>query len=244
MDILDWLPWISGPQAKNASPLQRTDYPSAADVQSARSADAMYGYAGGSSQPRIVPDIHTIIQLQGPISGPTPPSQTALPQKIPPRAAVPQSISDQMYAGWLGAQRNAVSALGFNPANIQVTPAVPNAPNLNVAGLYSPASDNLWYDSRFPSAVVHESMHRGIQALRQAGLTTVGTSSNFYPEETYVRALMAKNFGDVELGGGNAGDEQVRQGQEFLKNHADAISALEDAAAKLYRQRDHKMGPR
>jgi two-component system, OmpR family, response regulator ChvI len=95
---------------------------------------------------------------------------------------------------WLASRRSAVSQLGFNVPKTTITdnPGV----SASVAGLYGPTEDRLWFDLKYPAALVHESMHRGIQQLRAAGKLPFAV--DFHTDEMLVRAMMLRHFGDIE----------------------------------------------
>lgn len=239
MGLLDFILGNSA-QGKFVDVPPRTDYPSQADVDFARKNDATYGYPAAphllqGANVNIVPDTREVVQAD---------KENRVPRTV--TKPLEGSLADTLYAAWLAAQRSPVAAVGFDPSRMSISP--PNSgPALTAAGQYvGGKDDNIWWDSRYGSTGVHESTHRGIEKLRDAKQTRIGVAEagNFYPEETYVRGLMSKHFGDTEKGRGDIGDKQVEKGQALLKSHSPLFTKLEEAAAALYAQQGQKMGPR
>jgi hypothetical protein len=144
-------------------------------------------------------------------------------------------------AGYLASNRTALGALGFDPRHMAIGDAPPE--QWTVSGSYYPKQDQILSTGVYPSTTIHESMHRGIEQLRQAGMLPPGFDD--LSEESSVRAQMLRNFGGVESGRGKVGDEQIANGQYYNdnRNFAPIMDALETAAQKLYAQR-HPRGPR
>ncbi len=135
-----------------------------------------------------------------------------------------------LYAAWLASRRSALASLGFDVNKMVFSPE--NKP-ANVAGAYAPDTDQIWTQpGRTPSNPVHESMHRGIAMM--------GKKVPF--EESIVRQMMVKNFGDVEarnnLPAAQAAQQLLDRGYD-----EDAINELEQLAAQILAQRRPR-GPR
>jgi hypothetical protein len=202
-------------------------YPSADDVAFARKNDATYGdpsagfLTGKGNVPQM--DIQTIPFLLRGGSGIGAGAS---------RAPVDKETSDNLYKGWLASKQSAVAGLGFDPHNMVVSP--PSTTQLNVGGLYTPGSDNMWFDQqRYPEAAVHESMHRGIQQLRDAGTLPPGIDHS--REELLVRALMQRNFGDLERNRKYSAKDQIDASKPLMSDPD--IFTIENAAADLYAKR-------
>lgn len=153
---------------------------------------------------------------------------------------------DHIVNNWIAAQKSSVSALGFDPRVTIHTP--PGTHQLTVNGLYDPQNDSMWYDANHEDAVVHESFHRGITKLMNTpGLLPQG-ARNYLDnsgQELLVRAFKEKYFGDIEMGDGQAGNDQVQRGKWLLENNPDTVQTmndLENAAAK-YIAMNHPRGP-
>lgn len=241
MGFLDSIFGSSQPVGKFVDVPPRTDYPSQEDVDFARKVDATYGYAAAphllpGANINIVPNTRDVIQAD---------REDRIPNTV--TQPLKGTLADTLYAAFLAAQRSPVAALGFDPSKMSISPEN-SGPALTAAGQFTKGKgiDNIWWDSRYPSNGVHESTHRGIDKLRDAGGTRIGVreAGNFYPEESYVRALQTKHFGDVEKGRGDIGDKQVEQGKQLLASRSPLIDELERAAAALYAKQGQKMGPR
>lgn len=201
-------------------------YPSADDVALARKSDATYGdpsagfLAGKGNIPQT--PIETIPYLLNGGVGMGVGSS---------RAPVDKSTADDLYKGWLASKQSALAGLGFDPHNMTVSPF--SKAQLNVGGLYTPDTDTMWYDKqRYPNSVVHESMHRGFQQLRNADMLPSVVNGN--NEEYLVRALMQKHFGDLEAkSGSDAG--QIATSTPLV--HHPILDTIENAAADLYAKR-------
>ncbi len=204
-----------------------TAYPSADDVALARKSDATYGdtsagfLTGKGNVPQM--DIQAIPFL---LRGGNNIGVGAS------RAPVDKETSDNLYKGWLASKQSAVAGLGFDPHNMVVSP--PSKTQLNVGGLYTSGSDKMWFDQqRYPEAMVHESMHRGIEQLRNAGTLPPGIDRN--REELLVRALMQKNFGDLERNKKYSAVDQIDASKPLM--YDPDIYNIENAAADLYAKR-------
>jgi hypothetical protein len=83
---------------------------------------------------------------------------------------------------------------------------------------------------------VHESIHRGIQKLKDAGSVESKELAKF-SEETVTRAIMLRHFGEIEMidGGGDLNNEQVQDAAKALKNpeFIKLINAIDQQAAHL-----------
>jgi hypothetical protein len=105
-----------------------------------------------------------------------------------------QADADRVRAENLAAERSAMAKLGWDPGLSVSTPF--GSGGLKIVGTYNPRSDVYWYLQQTPSASMHESMHRGIDILRNMGLVNIPKGS---VEERYVRALMQRAYGNVEI---------------------------------------------
>jgi hypothetical protein len=221
-------------------PLQGQPYPDQSDVANARANDASYGslaaafvqppYGGQVASPRTSQQIQDAFD-QMDSSGKSP---------LGPQAVSP-GVSDNLMAGYLASQRSALAGLGFDPRHMTIAEAPPE--KWTVSGSYYPKEDQILSTGVYPSTTVHESMHRGLEALRQAGM--LPEEANKMSEEAIVRGQMLRNYGDTEVGRGKLGDQQIDDGRYYNTNpnFASTMDAIEIAAQKLYAQR-HPRGPR
>ena len=232
--------WLGGGGVNKADVPPPGGYPGHDDVVAARNADASYGsdvaafvqppYGGRIASPRTTDQIQDTFNRMDD-TGDNPGS----PEAVSP------SVSDNLMAGYLASRRSALAALGYDPRHMTIGEA-PKA-DWSVSGSYYPKEDQILSTGVYPSTTVHESMHRGIQALRQAGVLPEGMKD--LSEESTVRAQMLRNYGDVEMGRGKLGDEQVNDGRYYNENRnfSPTMDAIEAAAQKLYAAR-HPGGPR
>ena len=162
-DMLGWL-WGSGPTKANVPPPQ--GYPNADDVAQARNVDAAYGspaaayvqppYGGLMASPHTGDDIEdTFARMDASKKNPL------------PSGAVSPGVSDNLMQGYLASQRSALAALGYDPRHMTIGDAPPD--KWTVSGSYYPKTDQILSTGVYPSTTVHESMHRGIEQLRQPG---------------------------------------------------------------------------
>ena len=233
--------WLGGGGPTKADVPPPQGYPTKADVENARNVDASYGsdaaafvqppYGGKIDTPRTGDDI---IDSFGQLD-------MGQANTFAPHQEVSPSVSDNLMAGYLASQRSALAALGFDPRHMAIGDAPPE--KWTVSGSYYPKQDQILTTGVYPSTTAHESMHRGIEQLRQAGMLPEGMKD--LSEESSVRAQMLRNYGEVEKGRGQLGDEQVRDGAYYNdnRNFSPTMDALEAAAQKLYAQR-HPRGPR
>lgn len=151
---------------------------------------------------------------------------------------------EALQKGWLASRRSSVAQLGFSPTHTSMTDDPTQ--RLNVAGLYTSQTakgkpaDQIWFDVGNPSAVVHESMHRGIEMLRKEGL--LPEKLTYHQDELMVRALMLHHFKDIEaVGSGGVRYPDITEAEQKISKSQ--INALEKAAAD-YIAKKHPMGPR
>lgn len=232
MGVLDWLFGRSEPPSKAIDLPRATGYPNEDDVNFARMQDATYGdpMAGQLQQGARGSPLKTTQQMAGRL---TPPAPEGMRQEL----SYPQLQA--LYAAWLAAQRSPLAALGFDPSRAVVAD---KGPTMTIAGTYTPSSDRIYADLRVSPALTHENTHRGMQQLRQSGVDAPSGGD----EERAVRALMLRNYGDVESQYGSAGAKQVDTARAFMKDRqfSEALDRYEQAAAEEYQRRNRKMGPR
>jgi hypothetical protein len=150
-----------------------------------------------------------------------------------------QSVSDE----WQAVRRSPIARLGFSLGHTMLMPS--GYQYGHEAGLYSPQNDMLLAALDDPKGTLtHESIHRGIQVLRQAGLIkgmSLFTDAFGNPkddfgdlEEGLVRRIMHDTMGDVQ---GSVTPKDLNS-QSYIKGgDAEAweqktINALNKAATK------------
>lgn len=229
------------PVVHAAPPLAR--YPSAEDAAFARKHGAFYGtavdpYASGQ----------TATMLAGTARGATP------NQVTDPRLARTGPLSSfsgpnvpllpDVYArAGLAANRSAVAGLGFDPRRFSMEPEM-DADRTNTPGAYSSVNDHGFVvpgatDSG-ASTLIHESIHRGLQQMRAAGVLPQFDDKRQLDgrlEEAIVRTIMQRTMGDPEQGSLDLKAKRQAEG-EFgragkLSNYVDRyVGDLESAAAQ------------
>jgi hypothetical protein len=157
---------------------------------------------------------------------------------------IDQGMADKLYAAWTAAQSSPIAALGFDPRKLITAPsAVTQGKELTIGGSYQPDADQVFTTGQHDSTLVHESIHRGVQKLKEAGM--LPESANKVKEELLTRALMHRYYGPIEKGRGNAGDEQVDAAvKSYAKpEYAKILDDVEAAASQLY-YKQRPRGPR
>lgn len=233
---------LFGPDVLRA-PFNQT-YPSSQDVYYAQAYDQTYGtpMAGFtvSGAKMRQPDWSSDIQ------GRTPREIISRVAGVPPSEISP-TAQEEIIKNWLGAQKSAVAALGYDPRAIARTQN--NGEEPGVEGItghrLSPNANEIWYNSKRPDAAIHEAFHRGIGLLSNAGALPSGIDPD---SENLVRMLMLRNFGDIELLGDNGyGDQQVQSAKYTLQETPWTTNRMLDKlekAAQDYIAKKTPRGPR
>ena len=164
-----------------------------------------------------------------------------------------QYQADNLYIAAVAANKSALAGLGFDPRAVITSPLAPV--QLNIRGQYNPATDTMWTDEKSPPTYVHESVHRGVEELRRAGLIARSpeeerrTGKQYigpHDDEMITRAVMQRHFGDVERKTPYANIGQIDSAKKAYLDDERGIAkldALEALAAKLIQQRTPR-GPR
>lgn len=216
-------------------------FPTQADVDFYRSVDATYGtpeagYLQPGARGSYYADPIKMADRQGGVRRPLTPGDL-----------------DATYAAYMAAQRNPVSALGFQPDKFDYSS---NPYPLTTGGQTFPVADRMFVDPKFPSVLVHEPFHYGHELVAMDDYKNRGgESEGIFPvgngdQENYVRGMMQEQFGPVKQ------YELARQQVDpsytaELDQNADGFLAanearrrlLEDKALQLYMRRRRKMGP-
>lgn len=205
MGALDWLFGGSKPEVTPAPPL--TQFPTADDANFARKNGAFYGtamepFANGLSAMYLS-------DADGPASG----EGVALGDLVDPKFSkrfAPGDAPNGRYApdtyarSALAANHSAISSLGMDPRKFAMDAAL-DPGNVNVMGVYSPETDNGFVipgpTADAASTLAHESIHRGLQKLRESGGMPAFREGQAEPrtkEESLVRLIMQNYMGDPE----------------------------------------------
>ncbi len=152
-----------------------------------------------------------------------------------------------MYAqAALAVNRSAIATAGFDPDRIGVSTKLGR---LSVAGAYDPDSDRIWMNrikDEPPSTIVHESIHRGLQMLREKSPEARELIKKLPNEEFVVRYMMAKKMGNPEEGRGETADDQRKIALEMFNadpKFGKIVDQIEEIAANL-RAKQRERGPR
>jgi hypothetical protein len=126
--------------------------------------------------------------------------------KTPDTYPVGDQLGTTLAQAALAANRVPVAAYGFDPSRAAFDTQFTDP---NMAGIYSRNKDTMYINANAPdpSAIVHESTHRGLNKLRQDP-AVARILESLPDEETLVRYIMASQAGDPEKGGGPIDVEQ------------------------------------
>src|ERR1700719_404837 len=153
-------------QPTNYPASQPTQYPTADDVAFARKNDYSYGqpwapeFEGKSARlltgnPNIWPQPAAAF------------SSGRLTQIPGGSKALNTSLKDYYAKAALASQNSALATLGINPSQAAVD-VTRDPAKVNNLGIYDPHTDNIYTNAQIPSNLVHESIHRGIQKLKDS----------------------------------------------------------------------------
>ena len=126
----------------------------------------------------------------------------------PANADIQQQMGTTLAQAALAANRMPVAALGFDPSKAVFDTAIKNP---TVMGSFSPKQDAIYAatpQGGDPSAIVHESAHRGIRKLKEDPALAPLFKLLPSDDEYIVRYLMAKQAGDPEKTGGEMDQKQ------------------------------------
>lgn len=248
-------PWYAGIFSRGSSaPVtyggRLAHYPGLDDLSAARSAEAGYGTGNEAFTDGRAAQVWSVPAKGGrmPVglddvagSGTHNPQMRGIVDGTP-------ATADEYMAAQLASLRSPITALGYQPR--AATLDVKSGRGVNVAGQYDPKKDSIYSNVAFPSNLIHESTHRGLEMLRKEGLIPKSLQDRLPPEEMVVRYIMALHMGDPEKGSGSVGDEQRLSGLYafgrdpgdpqkmasgsggFAAEHRKALVELTDIAAK------------
>ena len=238
---MNWLAQLMGGAPKNAmvNPQRRAaGYTTPDELAMAKQYDMSYGDpSAGFFQPGAV------MRMPGSL----PEMLSAFRQDVLgklPGKPIDAEMADRLYAAYAATRSSPVAALGFDPRNMVSAPAkMTEGRTLTLGGAYTPSSDEIFTTGKYDSTFVHESIHRGIEKLRAAGV--LPKAADKYDEERLTRAFMVKYYGDVEKGRGDVSDKHVESGRAFLTNPHDSkvLDEIETAASQ-YIAKQRPRGPR
>lgn len=255
---MGWLDAIFGSPKATVEPAPRlASYPSDDDARFARVSGFGYGTA---TDPYVQGDVGRVFGSFAPGGRGKPPAflpasaaglsvgeattpelSATLDLSNPRNAAMKEKMGLLFARAALAANRSPVAALGFDPRRAQIDTEI--GPS-TIGGAYSKARDAMYATANDPSAIVHESMHRGFGMLRD--LPELADAFSAMPrEESMVRYLMAKQAGDPEAAGGPIDKRQREEGLMTMdqRSRQEALKKIEAAAQRLIYERQPR-GPR
>jgi len=157
--------------------------------------------------------------------------------RTPDTAPVSDKLGTTLAQAALAANRMPVAGYGYDPGRAAIDVVTDDA---NIGGAYSPSKDSMYVGTGGPdpSAIVHESLHRGLKKLRDDPSLKDLWRNLPSKEETIVRYLMAMQGGDPEKGGGPVDQRQreealrVTDSGIFKDGFRNLNRAAEDAIAR------------
>jgi len=239
--------WMFGPKQAQVNLLPpMTQYPSVEDAK-ALSPDAFYGSGHEGVRPRELSTAGTDLKKISTV--------LAAGEKSPQAAPASPSavVTDQAR---LASLRSAIAGLGFDPRRFILDDK--SGGDVTVAGFYSPAKDRGYANNAYPSALMHESVHRGLGQMRAEPnlelsplareiLQNKAVGANTQ-DELLTRYLIYSLMGDPEAKIGKPGDTGQEERKAAIKHFSSdrqkqAVNELEAAAAKMIAKR-RPGGPR
>lgn len=234
-----------GPQVNDLPARKLEQYPNKEDIEFGRAMGADYGtgseafargeiastFRGGDFLP-----VTTDVAVD--------PDQRQMRTKAQMKPELNTALADTIMAGQMASKRSAVASLGFDPRFMALSG--PGArERLGVGGATDAAKPyNMWASADFPEVVVHESMHRGLNILRDAGIIDKDLDRKLPSDEMVVRYLMMTEMADPEKGGGSAADRQRERARDIFEKllgsteATDALEELNKRAQKFYAKRN------
>lgn len=234
----------------------RSEYPTDDDVNFARKNDWSYGqpwapeFEGHSA--RLLSGITNKFPLKTEVLG----TDKKTVDKLVPGTTDP--LKDYYAKAALASEGSALSKLGFDP-NRTAVDLLRDPKKTDKTGRYvygfnekNEPVDDIYANARDPSAIVHESMHRGFKKLRESPFWKP-EFDEMYPKEMnehLVRHLMHTKMGDPEASDFGAFSQADQAAAEILFNRGpDAArrqklaDQIEAAAAQLV-AKNRPGGPR
>lgn len=157
------------------------------------------------------------------------------------RSDIDQGASDYIHRAWLGSRRSAVSQLGFDMGHTVLSPTDTKW-SLSLQGMYQPDKDRVWANSKYESAVIHESVHRGLKLLMdQKIIPNISKADNEY----LTRLFMHRHFRSYEVEdlGGPEMYKEFLAGSTDIPHNEKYLDRVEKLAAD-YIAKKRPMGPR
>lgn len=197
MGVLDWLLGRSSTPvatpARDPLPVRTDEYPSPEYAGSELGKGVNYGSGNEAFSER---GEHLVVPK---VLGPAREVVKNLPSAHMRRPGVEEAKTHHTQAQ-LAANRSAIAGLGYEPRRFGASYGM--GPT-SLGGFYFPSKDVGWSNaSEQPSAVIHESIHRGFQKMMDSGRLSEETYnfvSDPQNDELATRYLMIRVMGDPEI---------------------------------------------
>lgn len=163
-----------------------------------------------------------------------------------------QHPADNFYKkAALATNRSALASLGFDPSKAALDFNM--GPHATIYGAYSPKTDEIYSNALHPSNIVHESIHRGMEHLKNSPYWK--SEFGYLDPEMVVRHLMKTKMGDPEtvVGADNPGQQQINEATKMFEgpegmfqpgaNRRRILADMETAASKYIAAKNPR-GPR
>jgi Large polyvalent protein associated domain 38/Type III restriction enzyme, res subunit len=160
-------------------------------------------------------------------------------------------LRDGLTQGALAINRSAIATLGYDPQRVAFDV---KSGATTVGGMYQAKGkdgkplDSMWVNAKYPFELPHESIHRGLEKVRQ---DRPDLFKDFdVDEETQVRQIMRTTMGNPEKGSGDEADKQLERSRYIFDQNLygptqkKRLAAIEAHAAEMIRRDRPRGGPR
>jgi Ca2+-binding RTX toxin-like protein len=229
---------LNKPKTSQVDVPARTDYPGEEDVALNKENDTTYGSVAAGFTEAGRAKIRQIRLMDELYSAFNSNKKSALEPEL-----VDKTVAKTISKAWTAVQRNPVAMLGFDPRVMSIGV---DMPKMTSDGMYSPSRDEIvaigaWSES----AIVHESIHRGIERLKSTYSIEVPGLINEYA----TRYLMNKYYGDVEVtpvskGQKGVGNSQIEYAKWLYKNSTSFKNLIKELESKAIEMQGKTKGPR
>ncbi len=233
---------LLGLGAPSAPPVARTQYPTEDEAGFAQGSDYSYGQPSAAYATGNLAHLLTGSPNQSPME-----ARNFQSSSLP----IPGAPDNYYMRALLAVEGSPLAKLGFDPAKVALD-ITRDPSNMNIVGMYRPKSDEIYANAFDPSAIVHESIHRGIQMLKDSPYWRPEFNEMLGPNNEHaVRFLMKTKMGNPEeVSPGQEGQKQINQAMFNFSPRSlgsekrnELLTAMEDAAAR-YMAKTRPMGPR
>ena len=143
-------------------------------------------------------------------------------------AALPPNAKKAIVKATMVSNRIPLAALGYDPRKV-FQEVLTKKEKIATAGAYDPNSDSIFSFTAFESTIVHESIHRGLQKLKEQYPEEVKELlPKGFTEEYAVRWIMQEEAGNPEKGDGPENDKQIAAADYIYSNSSERREAVEN----------------